>query len=171
MLQSYLRRTGFRRQLMAIVTISILGLALFSSLMNSWQTNRSVRGYLIEQGLHIAENLARQSTLALLYHSADNVREEVATTLAFPDVLQVEITDTANKVLLFETKAGKIAGPIQGPQPGIAPTRAMLEQENDKEWRFGAPVYQGHAATSPFELQESKPQLLGMCISCLAREP
>jgi diguanylate cyclase (GGDEF)-like protein len=161
MLQSYLRRTGFRRQLMAIVTISILGLALFSSLMNSWQTNRSVRGYLIEQGLHIAENLARQSTLALLYHSADNVREEVATTLAFPDVLQVEITDTANKVLLFETKAGKIAGPIQGPQPGIAPTRAMLEQENDKEWRFGAPVYQGHAATSPFELQESKPQLLG----------
>jgi len=161
MLQAYLRRTGFRRQLMAIVTISILGLALFSSLMNSWQTNRSVRSYLIEQGLHIAENLARQSTLALLYHSSDNVREEVATTLAFPDVLQVEITDTAHKVLLFETKAGKEAKLNQKILSGVAPTKAILEQEDDMEWRFSAPVYQGHDAVSPFDLQESKPQLLG----------
>ncbi|HWX04162.1 EAL domain-containing protein [Collimonas sp.] len=161
MLQAYLRRTGFRRQLMAIVTISILALAVFSSLMNSWQTNRSVRGYLIEQGRHIAENLARQSTLALLYHSADNVREEVATTLAFPDVLQVEITDTAHQVLLFETKTGGTEKPNPGPQHGIALTEATLEQEDDKEWRFGAPVYQGHEAASPFDLQEKKPQLLG----------
>ncbi|WP_211471572.1 EAL domain-containing protein [Collimonas humicola] len=161
MLQAYLRRTGFRRQLMAIVTISILGLALFSSLMNSWQTNRSVRGYLIEQGLHIAENLARQSTLALLYHSADNVREEVATTLAFPDVIQVEITDTAHKVLLLETKAGRTVKPTEDLRSGVVLSKAVLEQENDKEWRFGAPVYQGHEAASPFELQENKPQLLG----------
>jgi len=161
MLQAYLRRTGFRRQLMAIVTISILGLALFSSLMNSWQTNRSMRDYQVEQGLHIAENLARQSTLALLYHSADNVREEVATTLAFPDVLQVEITDTSHKVLLFETKAGETVKPKQEMLPGVAPAKAMLEQESDKEWRFGAPVYQGHEVASPFDLQESKPQLLG----------
>ena len=161
MLQSYLRRTGFRRQLMAIVTVSILGLALFSSLMNSWETSRSMRGYLIEQGRHIAENLARQSTLALLYHSADNVREEVATSLAFPDVLQVEITDAAHKVLLLQTKAGARVKPKQELQPEVALTQAMLVQETDNEWRFGAPVYQGHEAASPFDLQESKPQLLG----------
>jgi diguanylate cyclase (GGDEF)-like protein len=161
MLQAYLRRTGFRRQLMAIVTVLILGLALFSSLVNSWETSRSMRGYLIEQGRHIAENLARQSTLALLYHSADNVRQEVATSLAFPDVLQVEITDAAHQVLLFQTKAGATVKPGPELQPELALTQAMLVQETDKEWRFGAPVYQGHDAASPFDLQESKPQVLG----------
>lgn len=161
MLQAYFRRTGFRRQLMMIVTVSILGLALFSSLMNSWETSRRMRGYLIEQGRHIAENLARQSTLALLYHAADNVREEVATTLAFPDVLQVEITDATHKVLLSETKAGTIVKPNRGLRPEAALTRVTLEQETDDEWRFGAPVYQGHDVLSPFELQEHKPQLLG----------
>ncbi|WP_211462092.1 EAL domain-containing protein [Collimonas silvisoli] len=161
MLQAYLRRTGFRRQLMAIVTASILGLALFSSLMNSWETSRRMRGYLIEQGQHIAENLARQSTLALLYHSADNVRDEVATTLAFPDVKQVEVTDAAHQVLLSETKRGAIVKPNQALRPERALTQAMLELETDDEWRFGAPVYQGHEGASPFELQDFKPQLLG----------
>jgi diguanylate cyclase (GGDEF)-like protein len=161
MLQAYLRRTGFRRQLMAIVTVSILGLALFSSLMNSWETSRRMRGYLIEQGRHIAENLARQSTLALLYHSAENVREEVATSLGFPDVLQIEITDAAHKVLLSETKPGAKVTPNYGLRPDGVLMQAMLEQETDDEWRFGAPVYQGHEGVSPFDVQELKPQLLG----------
>eukprot|EP01041_Mallomonas_annulata_P020462 gene20462-40241_t len=37
MFHNYLRRTGFRRQLTVIVSAAILGLALFSSLMNSWE--------------------------------------------------------------------------------------------------------------------------------------
>ncbi|MFC6520413.1 EAL domain-containing protein [Undibacterium arcticum] len=161
MFYDYFRRTGFRRQLMVIVTASILGLALFSSLMNSWETSRAMRGYLIEQGQHIAENLARQSTLALLYHSPDNVREGVATTLAFPDVLQVEITDAGHKVLLSETKAGTIIQPNRRLQPDVALTHAMLAGETGDEWRFGAPVYEGQAGASPFDLQEHKPELLG----------
>ncbi|MFC5475254.1 EAL domain-containing protein [Paraherbaspirillum soli] len=161
MLQAYLRRTGFRRQLMVIVTVSILGLALFSSLMNSFETRQSMRGYLIEQGRHIAENLARQSTLGLLYHSPDNVHEEVATTLAFPDVLKVEIIDANQKILVSETKAGAVIKPHQGGLPDSDLSRAMLQQENDEVWRFGAPVYESHEGSSPFELQERKPQLLG----------
>ena len=160
-LQAYLRRTGFRHQLMVIVTISILGPAVFSSLMNSLETSRRMRDYLIEQGQHITENLARQSTLALLYHSADNVRSGVATTLAFPDVLQVEITDVSHKVLLSETKAGVRIEPIQKNWTDVGLNKVALQQETRDEWYFGAPVYESHDSASPFDIQEHQPQLLG----------
>jgi hypothetical protein len=42
--------------------------------------------HFIGQGQRIADNLARQSTLALLFHSPENAREVVSATLAFPDV-------------------------------------------------------------------------------------
>lgn len=162
MVRNFLRSTGFRRQLTVIVTAAILGLALFSSLMNSWEASRRMRGYLVEQGVQISENLARQSILALLYHSPENAREGVATTLAFPDVLQVDITDAAHKVLLSQAKPGT---PVPNAQPSRAPVavaQAMLESETDEAWQFGAPVYGGQAEdASPFEVRDRKPQLLG----------
>ena len=161
MLHHYLRSTGFGRQLTVIVTSAILVLALFSSLMNSWETSRRMRAYLIEQGQHIAENLARQSILALLYHSPDNAREVVATTLAFPDVLQVEITDAAHKVLLSETKTAPMLKLFQRPQPDAALIHAKLGQETDDAWRFDAAVHDGQADASPYDLAERKPKLLG----------
>jgi diguanylate cyclase (GGDEF)-like protein len=161
MLRDYLRNTGFRHQLTAVVSAAILVLALFSALMNSWEANRRMKGYLVEQGQHIAENLARQSTLALLYHSADNAREGVATTLAFPDVLLVEITDGTHKILLSQAKPGAVLPAKQHRPPEVALARATLELETEDEWRFGAPVYAGQADGSPFEMQERQPQLLG----------
>jgi diguanylate cyclase (GGDEF)-like protein len=157
--RDYFRRTGFRRQLTVIVTGAILVLALFSSLMNSWEASRRMRGYFVEQGQRVAENLARQSTLALLFHSADNAREGVAATLAFPDVLQVEITNAEHKVLLSQVKAG-VAAPQQRLH-AVPIAGTVLEQETDADWRFGAPVYGGQAEATPFEVQQPQPQLLG----------
>src|SRR5439155_12510163 len=170
MLHDYFRRTGFRSQLTVIVTSAILALALFSSLINSWESSRRMRAYLIEQGQHIAENLARQSILALLYHSPDNAREAVATTLAFPDVLQVEITDAANKVLLSETKTATILKPFQRPQPDATLIHAKLGQETDDAWRFDAAVQDGQAAASPYDLDERKPKLLGYVHIVLSKD-
>ena len=160
MFRDHLRRTGFRRQLTITASAAIFGLALFSSLMNSWQAGRRMEGYLVEQGQRIAENLARQSILALLYRSPDNVREGVAATLAFPDVLQVEIADATHHVLLSQLKTGAVAP--NGPRPpDVALSHAMLEWETSEVWRFGAPVYGGQSDPSPFEVQEHQPQLLG----------
>lgn len=117
--------------------------------------------YFVKQGLRIAENLARQSTLALLYHSGDNAREGVATTLAFPDVIQVEITNANHKSLLSQAKAGANLTLTQQTFAATALSKAMLEYENKDIWRFGAPVYEGPAESSPFEVQERQPQLLG----------
>ena len=113
MFSNYFRRTGFRHQLTLIVTAAILGLAVFSSLMNSWEASRRVESYLVEQGSHITDNLARQSILALLYHSADNAREGVSTTLAFPDVLHVEITDAKGGILLSQESSAIAKSKVQ----------------------------------------------------------
>ena len=54
MLRDYLKRTGFRRQLTVISAAAIFGLALFSSLINSSEASRRMRGYTVEQGEKIA---------------------------------------------------------------------------------------------------------------------
>ena len=161
MFRDYLSRTGFRRQLTIVVSTAILGLALFSSLITSWEASRRMEGYLVEQGQRIAENLARQSILALLYRSPENVREGIAATLAFPDVLQVEISDIEHQVLLSQAKAGMASLPQHNHASDATVARATLELQTDNEWYFVAPVYGGQVDSSPFDLQEREPQLLG----------
>lgn len=159
-LSGYFRRTGFSRQLTVIITVSILVLALFSSFMNSWQASHRMRGYFVTQGQQVAENLARQSRLALLYHSADNAREVVATTLAFPDVLQVEIVNVQHQVLLTKSKPGAAYSSMQSETGTPLPSVGLLG-ESEQDWQFSAPVLGGETEASPFEVQEQKPQLLG----------
>ncbi len=161
MFRNYLSRTGFRRQLTVTVSAAILGLALFSSLMNSWEASRRMDGYLVEQGLRVTENLARQSVLALLYRSSDNVHDGVNTTLAFPDVLQVEITDISNQVLLSQVKPGLKESPGKKNAANVLVSSATLIAETNDEWHFKAPVYDGQAERSPFDLEDRQPQLLG----------
>ncbi|MES2017524.1 MAG: EAL domain-containing protein [Pseudomonadota bacterium] len=159
MVRHFLRRTGFRRQLTIIVSAAILGLALFSSLINSWEARTRMREHFVEQGQRIAENLARQSTLALLYHSAENANEVVTTTLTFPDVESVQITDAKQQLLL--SRRQKDAKPIDAPAVSAPLSHAMLAGESGDAWRFIAPVFGGATDASPFDLQEARPQLLG----------
>ncbi|KQX01515.1 signaling protein [Massilia sp. Root418] len=159
MFHNYLRRTGFRRQLTVIVSAAILGLALFSSLMNSWEARGRMREHFTEQGQRIADNLARQSTLALLFHSAENARDVVSTTLAFPDVVGVQISDAKHKPLLSQGPLSAKLGAMNAAQAG--PASASLVGETSEAWLFGAPVYGGQSEASPFDMQDQKPQLLG----------
>ena len=158
MLHHYLRRTGFRRQLTVILSGAIICLALFSSLMNSWEASTRMRDYFVAQGQRVAENLARQSTLALLFHSPENAREVVATTLTFPDVEGLQISDTKRKVVLAQTRPG---ARLNAAAALATPVRASLVGESADAWWFGAPVYGGQAEPSPFELTERAPQLIG----------
>jgi diguanylate cyclase (GGDEF)-like protein len=159
MIRNFLRRTGFQRQLTLIVSAAILGLAVFSALMNAWAANSRMRDHFIDQGQRIADNLARQSTLALLFHSAENARDVVNATLAFPDVAGLQIMDARRKVLLSRAQGGaSLDAAIFGAAP---PAHAAMAGENADGWVFAAPVYGGQAEASPFELQDSQQQLLG----------
>ncbi|WP_254442036.1 EAL domain-containing protein [Duganella vulcania] len=142
-----------------IVSGAILGLAVFSALMNSWEANARMRDYFIGQGQRIADNLARQSTLALLFHSSENAREVVNSTLSFPDVAALQIMDAKGKVLLSRVVAGAKLDVANLGQPVSA--HAGLVGETSDGWLFTAPVYGGQSEASPFELQEHQQQLLG----------
>ena len=171
--RTFLHTYTFRRQLDIAVTSGVLFMALFSSLLSSWQGNERVRRNLIEQGQRITENLARQSALALLFASPDNATEAVNATLAFPGVERVEIRDFNKKVLLTrgnvdaiefsgEPSGGFTARPdhLSGRADRVE-TSAVLTAENARTWQFVAPVLSQPAAESPFQMQETARELLG----------
>src|SRR5512133_1138612 len=99
-LTGFLRQAAVKQQLSVAVTVGVLVFALSSSLLSSWQGSRQIRETLVAQGEHIAESLADQSTLALLYASADNAIGVVNTTLSFPDVKRVEILQAGGQPLI-----------------------------------------------------------------------
>ena len=160
-LNEFLQNFTFERQLGIMVTLGILFLALFSSLVGSWQSNERVRHNLLEQGQHITENLARQSILALIYDSGDNAAEAVKATMAFPGVVGVEISDVNQRKLLTKGSGGKAGFPGEGDRTSLTLDAAVLEAENSNAWRFVAPVYTQPPAETPFNVQPSAPELLG----------
>lgn len=154
----WLRDTSFRRHLSVAVTLGALCLALLVAAVNAWQGGRQVRAMLMEQGGRVAANLASNSSLALIYASADNAEEAVRASLAFPDVMAIEIRDTNGRLLLA-------LGPGRDSLPSpAAPARASsepwLDQETDGSWAFAAPVWT-RPEPSPFDVTLRPPQLLG----------
>ena len=162
---TFLHKFTFRRQLGIAIALGIFMLALFSSVVGSWQGNQRVRSNLLEQGRHITENLARQSTLALIYASSDNAAEAAQATMNFPGVVSVEIRDAKQHVLLkrgntnpdeFATLDSRTVG---AGISGDTRAEAVLDAESPSAWRFTAPVY-SQPANSPFN-DEPAPELLG----------
>lgn len=167
---TFLRTYTFQRQLGITITLGIFLLALFSSLVGSWQSNERTRRNILDQSRLITENLARQSALALLYASDDNATEAANATMAFPGVLRVEIRDTKQQLLLARGSAPPAGLPAQTARPdmtdmiepsGEAQAAAVLDAESPNAWRFVAPVYSRPSADSPFNVQAAAPELLG----------
>ncbi|MES2951750.1 MAG: HAMP domain-containing sensor histidine kinase [Pseudomonadota bacterium] len=119
-----------------------------------------MKTYLVEQGQQVTHNLARQSTLALLYQSADNAEMALKTTLAFPDVLQVQILDPGGKVLASQAKPGAVRSAAPALIGGVL-DHSVLQGETGDELYFAAPVLSEISQNSPFETEERKQTLLG----------
>jgi diguanylate cyclase (GGDEF)-like protein/PAS domain S-box-containing protein len=158
--KSLFQRLTFQRQLGITVTLGILILAVLSSVSESWQSNKRVREDLIEQGQRITENLARQSSLALIYSSADNAAEAVNVTMAFPGVVGLEIRNAKGGVLLRRGNIKSAEFLDEKSQTEGLQAAAMLFAESSRDWNFGAPVYSQVAADSPFS-DAAKPEFLG----------
>src|SRR3990172_1491435 len=156
-------RAGFRRQLTIGFTVSIIVLALVSSLTISWLASNKVRINLVEQARQITLGFARQSSLALLYGSAENAVDSAAATLAFPDIRHVAIYDAKGQTILSEGR------PSSWTPNGLQEDRraaVVLAKELPHAWHFLAPVYLHNenlqdTAVSPFELSDPGEELLG----------
>jgi signal transduction histidine kinase len=162
----WLREASFRRHLSMAVTLGALGLALLVAAVNAWQGGRQVRAMLMEQGGRVAANLASNSSLALLYAAADNADEAVRASLAFPDVMGIEIRDANGRLLLA-------LGSARDSRPAAPPSRAASEpwlaEETEDSWAFAAPVWTRPEA-SPFDVTLRPAQLLGHVRVILSKE-
>jgi len=155
----WLREASFRRQLSLAVALGTLTLALLMAAVNAWQGGREVRAMLLEQGGRVAANLASNSSLALIYAAADNAEEAVRASLAFPDVMGIEIRDKRGR-LLMALGSGRSAA---ASAPPMAPSASepWLDDETDDSWTFAAPVWTRPEAASPFDVTQRPAQLLG----------
>ena len=162
-----LKGMTFQQQLAIAMAMGVLSMALFSSIGSAWQGSRQVRDNLIQQSLRIASSLATQSQLALLSSSPENANEAVAATLAFPDVLRVEVRRPDGIVLLAKGLPTK--GPTDKPaltQP--APREPYLESETDDAWRFVAPAWTARPQT-PFDVEPPADEFLGYAVVVLSK--
>jgi len=153
-----LRDAAFQQQLNVVVTVGVLFFALSSSLLTAWQGSRQIRDTLLQQGVQITENLARQSGLALLYASPDNAQDGLRNTLAFPDVKRVEVLLIDGAVLAASGKHDMTA--CAAPTLDARARTAYLDADTSEAWCFVAPVLV-QVDTSQLDAMESKDELLG----------
>ncbi len=153
------RRPNFRHQLTLAFTLGIFLLALISSLAASLLGSSRTRDNLVEQGQQITRNLARQSTLALLYGEGENARDAAQGTLEFPDVHYVAIHDLTG-TLLLEMGSSSQEHP---PHPlDISASKTLQIIETRDGWFFTTPV-RTQISNDPSELAPDDPgsELLG----------
>lgn len=166
-LDRMLKGMTFQQQLGITMAIGVFCLALFSSVGSAWQGSQQVRENLIQQSLRIAASLASQSQLALLSGSPENANDAVAATLAFPDVLRVEVRKPNGGVLLAKGVAA--AGPADKPVQVQASSReSYLESETEEAWRLVAPVWTVRSAT-PFDVVPPSDEFLGYVVVVLSK--
>ncbi|MFO1227282.1 ATP-binding protein [Roseateles sp.] len=159
-MRRYVREASFRRHLSVAVALGAVCMALLMAVVSAWQGGRQVRAMLMEQGERVAANLASSSSLALLYASADNAEEAVGASLAFPDVLAIEIRDHTGRVLLALGPArGRLPERSAG-APRTSDAGPWLDLETDESWTYAAPVW-SKPDTSPFDATERPARLLG----------
>jgi len=151
------RESSFRGQLSAAATAGILLLALLSSIVSSWMASRQVHDTLVDQGQRVAQSLANQAPLALISLAPENAAEAVRATLAFPDVIGVELRGVDGQVLLARGAVGAGSTGLAGrPVPG----EPRLAADTEDAWHFVAPVI-ARRSSSPFDVIESQNELLG----------
>ncbi len=167
-----LRNQSLRNQLSVAVSVGIVCLALISSLTLSWFASRAERVSLMTQGEELVANLARQSTLAVLYDSAENVEEALAATQAFPNVSATSVHDLTGRTIAFGGERRALESTLDTP---VLSGRVMLEHETDRYWIFQAPVYSlgvaGDEEISPFEVAGPEQEQVGYVRLALSKAP
>ncbi|MFP5505592.1 MAG: hypothetical protein ACLGH6_05295 [Gammaproteobacteria bacterium] len=123
-----LNRLSFRRQIAWAFAAGIVLVYLTSSVVIAVGSVRAVRDAMLEDGRQLAENFAAQSALALLYHSADNVKDAAEVTLGFPDVVSVSVFTAGGEQLAAFGNAVNGAAP----DPASFPAHAALYADTPK---------------------------------------
>ncbi len=138
-LRNMVNRLGFRARAILMLAVSFLLFSLITAGITPMLTGRVMSLSEIKEGEKIASVLARQSTLTVLYKSAANGAEAVSNTMAFPDIVFVDIRDDADLSIL---KSGQDAD-HWNPKDYLRGTRlkeTVLAYETIGNWHFLCPI-------------------------------
>ncbi|MFV2061660.1 MAG: ATP-binding protein [Gammaproteobacteria bacterium] len=155
-----LLNSGFRQQLILTFGIGIIVMAILTSLALSKLSTHELRKRLLDEGSQTTETLTEQSTLALLYQSADNVRGVAEAILAYPDVIGIGIFNSKTEPLLTIGNKSEINRYYD-----VSSSKIKIIAETNTAWHFSGPVYANKSnskdAHSPFEVTPNTPEILG----------
>ncbi|NOQ51096.1 MAG: hypothetical protein GQ578_02595 [Desulfuromonadaceae bacterium] len=155
---------SFKGRLLGIVSVGIISLALTVSLTTAWVTGNRAADQMVAQGLKIAETLAEQSILSLLYESPVNAEKPLEAILSFPDVVRVGVFHNNMQPLLVKG-AEQLEIPTVHQAENIK--KATLINETRHSWHFVAPVQAGSSEQLfpeedfQFQLGTEKAEFLG----------
>lgn len=156
-------RTTLRDQLTLAITLGVLAVAIPNALLDivlGWQY---LKQHAIRQGTQVAQVLAQQAPLALLYDSASNADAFAQRALSFPGVIEVSIERTDKSILLLARADGV---PLPALPAALTPTAragdaAFLAAETEATLHFVAPVVI-KLPEHPFEAEPAQePELIG----------
>ncbi|MCW8853975.1 MAG: EAL domain-containing protein [Gammaproteobacteria bacterium] len=136
-LKNIINKSSIRHQLFIMVSAGIIVMLSASTLTSTWFTNQQVKNILLAEGLEHTENLARNSTLALLYSSPENANSAIQSTLAFNGIDGLAIYDREHNRFIFK---GTKDLPLKLDTNITASTEARIFYEDDNYWHFIAPV-------------------------------
>lgn len=156
-IKSWLRGVGFNQLLVSMVSIGILVIMLFTTLVSSNIIGRDLRARIEQEGIHLTETFVEGSRLGLLYESEDESKSAVDGIMAFPDVQGAAIyLNTPGADILYSRGSVPDIGNLPWPE------QPTLQFQDNKVWIYSAPVYSGNANdwANPFT-DPIAPELLG----------
>ena len=135
-LKNIINKSSIRHQLFIMLSVGIIVMLSASTLTNTWFANQQVKKILLTEGLEHTENLARNSTLALLYSSPENANSAIQSTLAFNGIDGLAIYDKELNRFIFK---GIKDLPLKL-DTKITASKAKILYEDNNYWHFIAPV-------------------------------
>ena len=141
-LNSIISRTTIQTQLFFTVAIGIVLLLVALILASIWVSDQQVRKVLIKQGMQATSNLAKSTSLALIYDSPNNAKAAIKSTLAFPGVISADIykPDRSLFYCSVEDGARDVKHELHDKNFINASGETQIVDEDESNWYFFAPV-------------------------------
>ena len=141
-LNNIISRTTIQTQLFFTVASGIVLLLIALVLASIWVSDQQVRKVLIEQGMQVTSNLARSTSLALLYDSPNNVKDAIKSTLAFPGVVSADIYKPDRSLFYCSVVDGthEVKHERHGKNFINVSAAEGIIDEDESNWYFFAPV-------------------------------
>jgi diguanylate cyclase (GGDEF)-like protein len=158
MQRSLLSKLGFWQQLVVFFATGITILAVSTSIVLTITANKSAKSQLTDQAIYLADSLARQARLSLLYQSPEEAQQIVDIALQYPDVVGIRIETDGERVL-------KTQGIIPIFDNKTLSHKTVLAEELEAYLVFTAPVNTqieaDYQLQDDFQNQEQTSQTLG----------